>query len=357
MTYKFQQIEPAVACGKVTDDMWDSLTYVAEEKYDGDRRIAQFCVGKSGAGTARFTGRRQSVKDGLFVEKTDNIPHLSNCSLKLIPAKALGAMKHLLDSRYRALEGTVLDGEMVAPENTAGYYGGGKSKRVTAIMGSLPAEAIAKQMRNDCWMRYVVFDCLWYKGRDMRGEAQDLRRQMAEESVNEWKNPFVSMAVYVTGNKKRRFLEAIYAKGGEGIIIKDVRAPYGNKQAWAKVKGLWTADVVIMGYVDAKKISRKSDGTKSITKYAKSGLIGAVRVGQFKPDEAVLKEVATISGMSGLEREEFTRNGSKYVNSVVVLEHNGREPTMRFRHPRFQTPIIFRNDKKPKQCIIDPNEK
>ena len=39
---KLLQIEPQSARGTFNESMWDDPEWVAEEKYDGDRRIAQF---------------------------------------------------------------------------------------------------------------------------------------------------------------------------------------------------------------------------------------------------------------------------------------------------------------------------
>lgn len=323
------QIEPAVARGKETPDIWTDRFWVAEEKYDGDRRIAQFVKG-----VVRFTGRRISVKDGQYVEKTDNVPHLSKA----------GYPSHL--------EGTVLDGEMIFTGETDG---GGKSKYVTSIMGSLPIVAVEKQQKQG-WLRYVVFDCLFYQGKDIQAEPLEVRQECADKAIRAWNNEHVEAAEQ-RRTKLRAFCEEVMARGGEGVILKHRLAPYGDKKAWVKVKGVWTADAVITGYKDAKEISRKSDGTKSETKYAKSGLIGAVEVSQYHPKTKQLVVVATISGMTDEERAEFTRHGDKYLGTVIRLEHNGREPTMRFRHPRFESPIVFRNDKSPRSCVIDKEEK
>jgi len=343
--WTFLQIEPQKARGTLNEDLWSSKAWVAEEKYDGDRRIAQFC-GK----VVRFTGRRQSVKDGLYVEKTENIPHLSGSGLSSLSKGRVPL----------SLEGTVLDGEMMFyPE---AEVEGGRSKFVTSIMGSLPEEAIKKQLERG-WLEYVVFDCLFYKGTDVRKEPQWRRRELAEAAREEWGNRWVRISEQVLTDK-RKFLETIFGWGGEGVILKDRNAPYGQDRSWVKVKKTATADVVIMGYVDAKKLSKKrGQDEATLTKYAKAGLIGALSVGQYVSgvDEACgsmqrstrLGEVATISGMDDDLRKEFTKNPKKYIGQVVEIEHNGREPTGRFRHPRFNR---FRPDKAAVSCVYHEGE-
>jgi ATP-dependent DNA ligase len=296
------------------------------------------------------------------VEKTANIPHLSGAFPAGSLAKQIATMRLPVPA---ALEGTVLDGEMIVPlDPIAGDYGGGKSKFVTSIMGSLPEEAVLKQIERG-WLRYVVFDCLFYKGRDLRDNDLHYRRGMAKQAAKEWGNPFASLADMALGSKgpsnKRRFLDEILRRGGEGIILKHIGHTYGDKQGWVKVKAEWTADVVIMGFKDAKEMStKKGDDKATITKYAKAGLVGAIQCGQYVPypdakgsDVPTLTEVATVSGMDDGLRMVMTAKPKEYIGRVIEIAHNGREPTGRFRHPRFKR---FRDDKSPKDCVYREGE-
>lgn len=368
MKWKFMQIEPQPARGVLREEMWDSPDWIAEEKYDGDRRIAQFC-GK----VVRFTGRRKSVKDGLFVEKTENVPHLSDYTSAALAINAKSFTRTKVPS---ALDGTVLDGEMIShldpslPDGN-GVAFGGLSKYVTSIMGSLPEEAVKKQIERG-WLRYVVFDCLFYKGKDVRLFTWENRYGWAQQALREWDNPFATIAGSFAGHckkSKRAHYEEIVARGGEGVILKFKHGQYGDKGAWVKVKKQATADVVIMGFIPAKEVSKKVSGEVSMTKYAKAGLIGAIRCGQFStrvpdPTEAhdgipvakrvhSLHEVATVSGMTDDLRAQFTKHPKKYIGKVIEIEHNGREPTGRFRHPRFNR---FRDDKTAKDCVYRDDE-
>jgi ATP-dependent DNA ligase len=334
--HKFMQIEPQPARGTLRESMWDDPNWIAEEKYDGDRRIAQFC-----GRVVRFTGRRKSVDGSGFVEKTENVPHLSGST----SCHILGH-KHLSDPPP-ALDGTVLDGEMIY---TGDGDGGGRSKYVTSVMGSLPEEAVRKQIERG-WLRYVVFDCLFYKGEDVRGLPLRERGFRLCDALEEWANPFANVTRIAVRGNKRALRDEILEQGGEGVILKHVDHRYGDKQGWVKVKAEWTADVVIMGYVPAKEMSKKVSGEKSMTKYAKAGLIGAIRCGQY--EEGALWECATVSGMDDALRERLSKHGLTAIGKVIEIAHNGREPTGRFRHPRFKR---FRNDKLAKDCIYREGE-
>jgi ATP-dependent DNA ligase len=360
--WKFQQIEPQPARGTLIESMWDDPNWIAEEKYDGDRRIAQFC-GKA----VRFTGRRKSVDGSGFVEKTENVPHLSGTAKVGIEGNVL--MRQLVPPA--ALDGTVLDGEMIAhigSTNDPGWKNarelkGGLSKYVTSIMGSKPEEAVRKQIERG-WLRYVVFDCLFYKGKDARGLPLIERMLLRQKAVQEWANPFVSDAETARAERQdlRKWMQGILARGGEGVILKNLDHRYGDKNGWVKVKAEWTADVVIMGFKDAKEMSKKKgDDVPSMTKYAKAGLIGAIVCGQRthregkdkNPNVAHMIEVAAVSGMDDQLRHSFTRWPKEYIGKVIEIAHNGREPTGRFRHPRFKR---FRDDKQAKDCIYREGE-
>lgn len=351
--WKFQQIEPQPARGTLHEGLWDDPDWIAEEKYDGDRRIAQFC-GK----IVRFTGRRKSVKDGLFVEKTENVPHLSNRWTGRLTATECGLAP--TPGHLAALEGTVLDGEMVCPPDpVAGCYGGGLSKYVTSIMGSLPEEAVRKQIERG-WLRYVVFDILFLKGKDLRGAPLRVRQHHLSDVVSAWGNPFVSQAERST-TAKRAMYDRIVKAGGEGVILKALDHKYGDKALWVKVKKIATYDVVIIGFKPAKETSRKVNGTVSRTKYA--GKVGSVEIGQQK--EWVdgngrgydLISMGYARGFSDRLMDEFTRHPNKYLGKVITVEANDREPTGKFRHPRVTDPENpFRTDKAAKDCVYREGE-
>lgn len=319
---RFLQIEPQPARGVLREEMWDSPDWWAEVKYDGDRRIAQFM--DSDGPAVRFTGRRKSVKDGLFVEKTYNLPHLAGLGYP----EGSGVSLHF---PMPNLAGTVLDGEIVVPE-TFVTGTGGVSKHVTSIMGSSPDLAIAKQLERG-WLEYRVFDCLYIQGQDVRGKTLFERRLLAESAVKHWGNPFVQMAQATTD--KRGLLDLVASQRGEGIILKNVGHIYGDKKGWVKYKFTKTADVVIMRYKSATEMSKKKgDESPSMTKYAANGWIGAIIFGQYN-SIGQLEECGSTSGIDEFTRALLSTRGAEFIGTPIRIKHFGREPTGKFRSPQF----------------------
>jgi ATP-dependent DNA ligase len=326
MEHLFRQVEPALARGRFRPSLLQDPDWTAEIKYDGDRRIAQFCDG-----VVRFTGRTVSKKDGLFVEKTDNLPHLQT-------------------RRVRGLAGTVLDGEVIVSP-TGSYDAGGRSKHVTSIMGSTAAEAIRKQEERG-WLNFVVFDCLWFRGKDIRERPQHVRRAHAADTVAAWDNAYVSLASECPDRcNKGAWVDALMASGEEGAILKNREATYGDNNAWVKVKCELNADAFIIGYEEAKRESVKRDGSRSATRLAARGWIGALRVAQWR--DGAVWECASVSGMDDALRAEISADPEAYLGRVVELKANAREPSGKFRHPRFTR---FRTDKSSADCVYRPNE-
>jgi len=335
----FMEIDPQPARGKLDESMWESPDWIAEEKYDGERRIAQFC-----GSVVRFTGRRSRTTNKV-VEKTAQLPHLSGDSA--VPLDG----DHRIISPPRTLDGTVLDGELILPAGYVSFCDGGKSKAVTSIANSLPAEAIRKQIQRG-WLRYVVFDCLFWEGSDVRDRPLEERKRYAACAVNTWANPFVTLAPGRT--LKRTTYEQIIKRGGEGVILKHIDHRYGDEKRWVKVKKLDTYDVVIIGYEMGAETSKKVDGKISKTKVA--GKVGALRLGQYVGRK--LTFVGTARGFSDRWMNEFTAHPDKYLSKVITIKANDREPTGRFRHGRtINKDDFFRADKSPKDCILDLNER
>lgn len=324
-----QEISPMLA-DKVSDEklelLWENDNWIAEEKFDGSRYVMQILE----TGNV-LTSRRNSVKTGKNVDKTGNVPHITGI-------------------KYPSLYGTIIDGEMTAP--------GKDFTKVLKIMGSLPEKAIEVQ-KEIGKAEYWAFDILFYKGKDVQGEPYEVRRKLVCEVVEEMRKQSKEvMKVEVwTGEEKRAIYGKILAEGGEGIILKNKAGIYEQGERsknWVKVKKTMTDDVVIVGYTEAKKWYAEP-GCKGhddvlypkgkTTKFFDNGWIGAIRFGKYQGKEVV--EIGQCSGITDEMREEFTKNGKKYIGKTMEIVAQLRFKDGGYRHGNF---VRLRPDKDPKDC-------
>ena len=316
-----EQIAPQVARGKFTEELWNHPDYIAEEKLDGERfKMHIFSDGN------RFDSRTISKKTDRFTEKTGNVPHLAKFVLP-------------------ELAGTVLDGEIKF---------GDDSMSTSTIMGCLPEEAIARQTEAKKWVSYYVFDIIRYKGKNIEHYPYHQRKGLLIEVYFKYlqvNHHFVKPAV--NHENKKRFCDEIFAKGGEGVILKNLNAPYTDKKGWVKVKAVANFDVVVIGYEEATpETIKKGDDKATISRLAANGWIGALVFGQYV--DGKLKKFGRCSGMPDDIRADFSLNKKARLGTVITIEAQSRIPkTGYFRHPRF---LMLRPDKNANQCIYWENE-
>jgi ATP-dependent DNA ligase len=303
----FQQIKPQKARGKYDDAMMEDENWIAEPKFDGDRRIMQIVNGE-----VYLTGTRQSVDGTGYIDKAENVPQITKLS----------------DRQLDHLHGTVLDGEIFYPGKTKGSG----SKYVSSIMGSKPAEAIRKQAERG-ELVYQIFDCLWFRGEDVRLMPLTVRWIRVEAAMLKLGEFCLAVEGYANAPAKREMWE----EEPEGIVLKHVSHTYGNEKLWVKRKKQATADVVILGFTPGKGKFK--------------GQIGAIQFGQRRGSEIV--ECGQCSGMDDATRAIITLHPTVYLMRVMEIKHFGREPSGHFRHPQF---LRFRPDKGPTYCVWDLNE-
>ena len=295
---EIMQIEPAGCSKRLTPDeaekdlrMKDNSGFWEEEKLDGARYLMHITPHLN-----RFTGRRISVVTNLFVEKTGNVPHLS---MKLCPG----------------LKGTVLDGEVT--------YLGRMVNAVTSVMGSTPERAFQLQEEQGR-LKYVLWDVLFYMGKDVRNWSQKTRREILDEIyANYFREDPNFHKVKIFHKAKFDLLKKIIEDGGEGTVLKDPFSAYGK--GWIKIKKVKEDSVVIMDYTQGKG------------KY--SDMIGAIRFGQYVGGELV--EFGQCSGITDELRLELTKKGKAYVGQVMDIKFQERFESGKFREPRF---LRFRPD-------------
>lgn len=295
----YTEIEPASAkAGKDID--WNKLEQRVENKLDGWRFLMHF-GGK--LDRTYMTGRRISSKTGKFSEKGLCAPHLSPATLQC------GGHK---------LGYTVIDGEVMPPVDRT-------FADIAGIMNVEPGKAATRIVEIGKPM-YYAFDILFYDGKDVRTcplkQRLVLLQAVLRTSFVDQKLVYEAPHHHHEGGRTSAedYYTHIVETGGEGVIVKDLEAPYGK--GWMKLKRFSTIDAVIMGYTDAEH---------GVTgKYV--GLIGAVKVGVYKGKELV--EIGQVSGFDDELRRKLSKYKDKHIGTVmeILAQEMAKD---RLRHPRF----------------------
>lgn len=172
--------------------------WVYEEKYDGDRILAY----KEGKRVRLFS---RNGKD-----RTEKFPDIA-AAIRALPAGTL-----------------LLDGEVVVADK----------RGVTRFQ-------LLQQGKGE--PVYVVFDCLFQDGRDLRREPLSVRRGVVERSIGSTHVLIVSHRLAANGVEAFRVAQC---RGYEGLVAKDLASPYAERRstAWLKVKVRQEDEFVIAGY-------------------------------------------------------------------------------------------------------------
>lgn len=345
--------------GITLEDLATSDDYYATEKIDG----AWYCFNKT-PNYAYLFGRTISRKNGLPVEKSDNVPHIKE-ALSILPPN------------------TIIIGEIYTGDKTK------TSKDTVSIMGSLPKRAIALQKKQGN-VHYYLHDIIMYDGEDLSTLGAFDRYNKIKEIYFDLKldkYDFLELAPILDTKNALEAAAEIIARGGEGVVLKKKDYPYeyNKRPAYSsvKIKKVDTVDVVCMGFEDPTKeyngketsdyLMNIKTGEKfirskcselntledamnnaedfiEITKPFYYGWKTAIKIGLYKDGELV--SIGTVSsGLTDFYREDFAKNPQKYIGQVIECECMEKDNSKKtLRHPIF---VKFREDKNDKECILD----
>lgn len=287
------------------DMLMDDSNYIAQVKLDGMRAIVHIT-----SDGLRIYSRSAGVGDPTQpLEKTASLPHLATL-------------------KFLGLEGTVLDGEILAL--------GKDSAELSGLVHRKDVDS------DNTKVKLFVFDILSFSGKKITDRP--LRHRLSEllQISPKLQSEHIAILPYsTTPAQKRKLYDKVIATGGEGIMLKNLDASYieGERPShtWYKAKKSATYDCVITGFSTGKG------------KY--NTQIGAVKFGQYV--EGKLIELGQASGMSDDIRRDMSINPKKYLGKVVTIKGMERLKSGAIRHPQFGG---MRADKHPLQCIWYRNE-
>jgi ATP-dependent DNA ligase len=218
-----------------------------------------------------------------------------------------------------------------------------------------PAESRVRKLSAEIPAGFVCFDVLLWEGADLHAKPLEKRRAKVERL------PFDVSPATRDLEEAQRWLERLEVAGFDGVIAKKLDLPYlpGSREAVQKVKGVRTADCVVVGVT----WSEKGTGIASLA-------LGLYESGELRPvgsAPAVGKKreeiLARVEPLLGPNPERKPRGAPSRWKRGADLEWSSVPPELvvevrydkwqkgRFRHnSRF---LRFRPDKNPEQCTVD----
>ena len=185
---------------------------------------------------------------------------------------------------------------------------------------------------------FFAFDCLRYADDSylhiLGNEPLSVRLNYRDELLIKLKLDFVvPLLEYPTVMWQQLWQEFVIEKGYEGLVFKDSSSAYGDKDAWARMKGEVEIEYVCTGFQPAAEDSKYE------------GLAGAV-IGTLIDWDCEVK----CGGLNYEMRFDFAKKPEAYIGQVFTAKGNGWYGTGAIRHPKFKR---WRKDKEPEECTYD----
>lgn len=216
--------------------IWESPQWAAEQKRNGIRCIAYL------GSPSFFHSRNISV--------TDYLPEGLNSQLR-----------SWLDPQLSQYSGTVVDGEIISVKKEIDTSPFTKAKGTVtnnvlqAVLSLLMVERSQEAQAANGWpLRYVLYDILKYKGKDIKNLPYSQRREFLTEVAIAWQQKlrdpnFLILNASVTVDK-RNFYEDCINRGEEGCVVKALSGIYKGGQTRTrdqlKVKREVEVDAVVI---------------------------------------------------------------------------------------------------------------
>lgn len=292
--------------------MFNEEAVIAQLKYDGERMLIHF-----DGPDVYCTSRRISKKTNEFMRNEDRLPYL----------------KETYASRCH-WDYTVLDCECYAKNWS----------EAASVLHSLPERA--KALQDTIEIKYAVFDCLYYNGKDIRNLPYRERLIYAYTVVTNMHYKQMHMAAFLSDSQDivqmneagiiqstrdwQMCMQSAIDAGYEGVVIKSLERKYYDKGASLKCKKFETVDVVVC------------DRNFGTGKYANT--IGALIVGYY--DNGRIVPIARVNCGTDADRDMWRDDWDSL--KETVLEVKCQEITGKsLRHPVY---IRQRLDKNATEC-------
>jgi ATP-dependent DNA ligase len=342
---QFKELKP-----EAQESIWEDRNWVAEEKMDGVRMLSFWAPNA----VPDFFSRNISVKNFLPVNYRENI-FTDNLDLTKIQ------------------DTFVLDNEIISTNPNVNTLLNRKKgvvtetmlQAVTALLALNSEESIEIQ-KAESPLAFMSFDCLSWNGKSLMDEPYYIRRQYLLKAVEQLKSAGLNVNLpKITRTNKKTFAMAIIEEGGEGVILKDIRARYfpqasRSHRCWIKFKRTLAMTSQMRGLGD------HIDGWISGFEEAKedkglAGLVGSLNISVYLQDESGnLKEhvIGRVANIPLEERRMMTEIGmdgkptlkKEYYGRVVEIDAQDISArALRGTHCRL---VGWRPDRSSDTCIV-----
>lgn len=244
-----------------------------------------------------------------------------------------------------ALPRCVLDGEVVAPDES----GRPDFARLQRRM-HLTDPAEVRRAASEVPVRYVVFDVLYWAGRDLRPRPFEERRRVLEQVPLQLP---VLRGEAVRGEGRALFAAACQL-GLEGVVGKRADSAYQpgvRSDRWVKVKAQQTEEAVVVGFTPGRGHRQGTFGALVLAQRDPAGRwvhVGQVGGGFSDADLRRLRRhlQGLVVANSPLHPPRDVPRGVRWVRPEVVVEVAcaGRTPEGKLRFPVF---VRVRDDRSP----------
>lgn len=314
------------------DIIWTEHGWVLEDKEDAMR-----CTMQIGAKRSLLIGRNR--KDFLKgVKKAGSFMSLDHKN----PIMAFEVFS-------KEFDGTMLDGELTETFKKATKQTILHGQGVETKLGMMEYDKYTtERLGIGDKLGYGVWDCLFYKGVDIRDRQLWKRRKAAEHVIEQLGNPKIWLLKQSLATEEN--MQAIFNRGKEGAIAKNIyhKIPTDQKThpGYWKLKGddKRTVDGFIAGVQEAYG---GGSGVKGI-KPKKNGKAASFTICMLDGKQ----ESVEVCKMKGNLTDDMVNYGysefHRFANRVVEMKVSGWDGA-RFRWPRF---FRFRPDKSAQDCKV-----
>jgi ATP-dependent DNA ligase len=279
----------------------DEPGWIVQPKLDGVRALLHV-----EADRVRITSRCVSEVTYRLGEFQDNLPHLT--------------------TGLSALDGTILDGELVFPGSsldTGRTVAQHPLQAVIAILSTSPDQARQFQSRPEHRLRFHAFDILSFRGSDLTRLPLRDRLDSLAWAIAAADNPYLEpVPSFAIGRLEihRRILET----GGEGTVWKRLDQPYESGRRvghWLKRKRETTIEAFVTGF---------KPGTPG---HGNENQVGALEF-SIRQTDGPIRSIAWVSAWSDSERWAMRLSGKgqvrrrKSLSEFELHRFGGRSPQL-----------------------------